>query len=96
MELSGLLPSTSPKALSSHEAEKLRTASEKLEASFLAQMLKESGFGKTPDFAGGGEGESQFTSFLIDAQAEKIVEAGGIGLAEQIFKSLTERVDGIS
>lgn len=74
--------------------DKLRDASEKLEASFLAEMLKSAGFGKPPESFGGGEGEDQFTSFLIQAQAEKMVEAGGIGLAEQLFEALKERTDG--
>lgn len=74
--------------------DKLRDASEKLEASFLAEMLKSAGFGRTPESFGGGEGEDQFASFLIQAQADKMVEAGGIGLAEQLFEVLKERADG--
>ncbi|SLN13815.1 Rod binding protein [Aquimixticola soesokkakensis] len=66
----------------------------KLEASFLSEMLKSSGLGKTPDSFGGGEGEDQFSSFLREAQAEKMVESGGIGLAEHIFESLKGRNNG--
>jgi Rod binding domain-containing protein len=74
--------------------DKLRDASEKLEASFLAEMLKSAGFGKNPESFGGGDGEDQFASFLVQAQADKMVEAGGIGLAEQLFDALKERADG--
>ncbi|SEL05770.1 rod-binding protein [Pacificibacter marinus] len=74
--------------------DKLRDVSEKLEATFLAEMLKSAGFGKNPDAFGGGEGEDQFASFLIQAHAEKMVKAGGIGLAEQLFEALKERTDG--
>jgi flagellar protein FlgJ len=74
--------------------DQLRDASEKLESAFLAEMLKSAGFGKTPDTFGGGEGEGQFASFLIQAQADKMVEAGGIGLAEHLFEALKERADG--
>lgn len=77
-----------------HREDQLRTVSEKLEAQFLAEMLKLSGFGKTPKAFGGGNGEDQFTSFLVEAQAQKIVEAGGVGLAEQIFNSLKEQSNG--
>lgn len=91
MDLSGLQTQSAQSGLSKYETQRLRDASEKLEANFLALMLKESGLGKTPDFGGGGEGEDQFASFLVEAQAQKIVEAGGIGLAEQIFHSLAER-----
>ena len=76
--------------------DKLRAASQDLEANFLAEMLKSAGFGETPDFFGGGEGEDQFSSFLVQEQAKKIVEAGGIGLAEQIFNVLKEKADGVN
>ncbi|PTQ75015.1 rod-binding protein [Celeribacter persicus] len=71
--------------------EKLRDVSKQLEATFLAEMLKSAGFGQTPNAFGGGSSEDQFSSFLVQAQAEKMVEAGGIGLAEQIFNALKEK-----
>lgn len=66
-------------------------AAQKLEASFVAEMLKSAGFGEARDSFGGGAGEDQFASFLLDAQAEKIVESGGFGLTEALFESLKER-----
>lgn len=66
----------------------LRRAAEGLEASFLAEMLKLAGIGKTPDAFGGGPGEDAFASFLIQAYADKIVEAGGIGLADRVYRDL--------
>lgn len=73
----------------------LRVAAQKLEATFLAEMLKSAGLGETRDAFGGGSGEDQFSSFLVQAQAEKIVDAGGLGLAEALFDALKERqVDG--
>lgn len=69
----------------------LRVAAQQLEATFLAEMLKNAGLGKSRDSFGGGSGEDQFASFLVQAQAEKIVEAGGIGLAESLFEALKER-----
>lgn len=72
----------------------LRDAAKALEASFLAQMLKAAGFGKARDAFGGGTGEDQFSSFMVQAQAEKMVDAGGIGLAESLFEALKERRDG--
>ncbi|WP_417242211.1 rod-binding protein [Celeribacter sp.] len=92
MDVSGsLAPQTSTLTKDQARIEQLRDASEKLEAGFLAEMLKASGLGKTPDTFGGGTGEDQFTSFLVQAQAEKLVEAGGIGLAEHIFQALVEK-----
>ena len=58
-----------------------RLAAKKLEAAFIAEMLKASGLGKAPEGFGGGAGEDQFASFLREAQAKEIVRAGGFGLA---------------
>lgn len=71
----------------------LRAAAEKFEAQFLAEMLKHAGLGETKGAFTGGPGEAQFASFLREAQAEELVRAGGIGLAEQIFDALKERAD---
>ena len=69
----------------------LREAARKLEASFLAEMLQSAGLGESRTGFGGGAGEDQFSSFLVQAQAEEMVRAGGIGLAETIFEALKER-----
>jgi flagellar protein FlgJ len=69
----------------------LLDAAKKLEATFLAEMLKAAGFGEARESFGGGEGEDQFASFLVQEQATAMVEAGGIGLAENLFRSLKER-----
>ncbi|MBL9059770.1 MAG: rod-binding protein [Mangrovicoccus sp.] len=69
----------------------LRRAAEKLESTFLSEMLRSAGLGETAETFGGGVGEDQFASFLSDAQAETIVTGGGIGLAESIFRSLKAR-----
>lgn len=53
-------------------------------------MLKASGLGKPQDAFGGGAGEDQFQSFLVQAQAEEMVRAGGIGLAESLFQALQD------
>lgn len=68
-------------------------AAQKLEATFLAEMLKAAGLGDMNDAFGGGIGEEQFKSFLTEAQAEEMVKAGGIGLAESLFNALKVRED---
>ncbi len=73
---------------------RLREVAKDLEASFLSEMLKHSGLGKPRESFGGGTGEDQFSSLLIDAQARAMVDAGGIGLAESIFQSLQEKANG--
>lgn len=81
------LPGTQAKA----RDDAMRDAAMKLEASFLTEMLKSAGLGKSREgLGGGGAGEDQFSSFLIRAQAEQITEAGGIGLAESLYNALKE------
>lgn len=69
----------------------LRQAAQDLEASFLAEMLKSAGLGKSRESFGGGAGEDQFSTFMIRAQAEEMAKAGGIGLAESLYHALKER-----
>jgi Rod binding domain-containing protein len=66
-------------------------AAQKLEATFLAEMLKSSGLGQASESFGGGAGEDQFASFLVQEQAMQMVRAGGIGLSESIYETLKER-----
>ena len=66
----------------------LRDVARELEASFLTEMLKASGLGKSRGFGGGGAGENQFSSFLVRELAGSIAKSGGIGLQEAIFQSL--------
>ncbi|MCK8463350.1 rod-binding protein [Aliiroseovarius sp. S1339] len=73
---------------------RLMDVARKLEASFLSEMLKSAGVGKTPDSFGGGAGEDQFSSFLRQAQADEMVKAGGIGLAQSLFEALKEQDHG--
>ncbi len=68
----------------------LRKLANDLEAQFLAEMLKASGVGKPREGFGGGAGESQFSSFLTNEYADAIVETGGIGLSEAIYRSLVQ------
>ncbi len=70
-----------------------RKAAEKLEATFLAEMLKSAGFGSQENSFSGGVGEDQFASFHRQAIAEKMAAAGGIGLAEHILRHMTEARD---
>lgn len=69
----------------------LREAALQLEASFLAEMLRAAKLGQPPEEFGGGIGEEQFSSLLVDTYAQKLVERGGIGLAEHIFEAIKKR-----
>jgi peptidoglycan hydrolase FlgJ len=69
----------------------LRAKSVELEAAFLAEMLAYTGMDTQIESFSGGHGEQQFTSFLRQEHAKAITQQGGIGLAEQVFKSLTRQ-----
>ncbi len=69
----------------------LMEAAQKLEAGFLAEMLQAAGLGQTSESFGGGAGEEQFSSFLVQEQAMQIVKNGGIGLAQSLFDALKEQ-----
>ncbi len=69
----------------------LRDAALRLEAGFLKEMLEGAGLGRPPAGLGGGAGEDQFASFLLEAQALRLARAGAIGLAESLFKALKAR-----
>lgn len=85
------IPPVGSSAVTVNKDQALREVAEKLEASFLAEMLKSAGLGKTSDHFGGGAGEEQFGSFLLQEQAMQMVKAGGIGLSESLFQALKER-----
>ena len=86
-------PLASPQTQAEQRDLKLFEAAQKLEAGFLAEMLKSAGLGQTSESFGGGAGEEQFGSFLRQAQAEEMVKRGGIGLAESLYEALKERAD---
>ena len=89
------VPSTEA-ALDAQDAQdaRLREAAVRLEAGFLREMLEGAGLGRPPAGFGGGAGEEQFASFLLDAQAERLARSGGIGLAELIVRALGDRDAG--
>ncbi|MCP1167929.1 rod-binding protein [Limimaricola litoreus] len=64
-------------------------AAQALETGFLSELLRLSDPGAPDTGFGGGAGEEQFRSFLFQAQAERMVEAGGIGLAERLYAGLS-------
>lgn len=91
--LNPLLSDTTPQLPSSKSPKnpELWKLSKSLEATFLSEMLKTAGLGKTSDSFGGGIGEEQFSSFLNQQRAEAMADKGGIGLAESIYRSLTDQ-----
>nr|MDV2929978.1 rod-binding protein [Roseovarius sp. W115] len=74
--------------------EDIKLAAEKLEATFLAEMLKAAGFGEQENSFSGGSGEDQFASFHRQVIADQIAAAGGVGLTEHIMRALMETENG--
>lgn len=60
------------------------------EAAILTELLQAAGADQMTSTFGGGVGEERFASFLLRAQAERIAEHGGIGLAELALRSLMD------
>jgi flagellar protein FlgJ len=80
------LPGTSPKTTS--VAEKARAASQDFEAVFINSMLQQmfAGVGEGP--YSGGPGANMWRSFLTDEYAKSFAKNGGIGIADQVYRSL--------
>ena len=91
LEILGARTAPLPSATSSHDA--LKEVAIQLETTFLSEMLKSAGLGNTQGVFAGGEGEDQFSSFLVHEQAEQLARAGGIGLAESIFLALRKQAN---
>lgn len=89
MKVSDAAPSTArlePRPQSAALAE----AAIALEASFIAEMLKSSGLHDVEGSFFGGSGQDQYSSFMLEAQAKKIANAGGLGLSEMLFEVLKD------
>ena len=85
----GLLGPAAPDTPEGKTRKQIQQTAEKFEAAFIAQMLG-------PMFEGteaaapfsGGPGESAFKSFLLDAVAQQISKAGGIGLTDDLTRQM--------
>ena len=82
---------TQPANTARYDIERMQDVAQELEATFLAEMLKQARFGEARGAFGGGEGEEQFSSMLRMEHARALTERGGLGLAETIFRSLLQR-----
>jgi len=77
-----------PNAASSRD-DLLMAKAKELEAAFLSEMLGHAGMDADAEGSfGGGLGEAQFASFLRQEQARMMVEKGGIGLSEALFRAM--------
>ena len=88
-EISGGLIGPHSNATTISKDPQLWKLSKSLEATFLSERLAAAVMNASGSEFGGGIGEEQFSSFLVQKRAEAMVENGGIGLAQSIYDSLT-------
>lgn len=68
-----------------------KNAAEQFEAVMLSQSFSQMFKGvKSPSVAGGGKTEKIWQSLMIDEMAKGVAKAGGIGLAENIYKEINK------
>lgn len=59
---------------------------------FIAEMLKAAKVGEVGGPFTGGHGEEAFRSFLVREYAEAIGAQGGLGMADQLYRDLQQKV----
>ncbi|MGV8955962.1 MAG: rod-binding protein [Cypionkella sp.] len=80
-----LLNATAPRVV----PERMRQTADDFEASFLTQMLKPMFDSLSTEAPfGGGEAESTWRGFLVEAMAKQTVKAGGLGLSDTIVSEM--------
>ncbi len=80
------LPGDKPKT--ANPADKARSTSQDFEAMFLNSMLQPMFNGVNEGPFSGGQGANVWRSFLTDEYSKMIVKNGGIGIADQVYRSL--------
>jgi len=64
-------------------------AAQDFEAQFLSSMLQPMFEGIKADGAfGGGQGEQMFRSLLVDQYAQQMTRAGGVGVAQSVYREI--------
>ncbi len=89
----GLSATGAPLARPPAAQDPLMHKARELETAFLSEMLGHAGLDQTGESFAGGPGEEQFASFLRAEQARMMVDRGGIGLAETLFRAMGGQTD---
>lgn len=71
-------------------------AGKKFESMFLGQMLNlmQTDLDTEGGYFGGGHAEAMFRPMLMEEYAKSIVKKGGIGIAEQVTRTLLQHQEG--
>jgi Rod binding domain-containing protein len=79
----------SPDTPEGRTRKQIAQTAQKFEAAFIAQMLGPMFDGAEAEAPfGGGAGESAFKSFLLEAVAQQISKAGGVGLTDDLTRQM--------
>ena len=83
------LPTTLPTRsdVSAKQPDELQKVAQEFEAAFIAQMLTHSGLSEALT-SGEGKMAAAFGSFYIEQLANKMADAGGLGMADSIYGQL--------
>lgn len=89
--LTAYMPATAPKSAAAHGARDPRAweAAQDFEAQFVStlfQSMFDSMEQENP--FGGGPGETMFRSLLVDQYGREVAKAGGIGIADDIYREI--------
>jgi flagellar protein FlgJ len=82
-------PAAAPSAAELAKRGQIKQTAQKFETSFLSVMLGQMFEGTdTPAPFGGGPGEAMFKSFLTEAMAKKMTDAGGVGISAAVQREM--------
>ncbi len=78
-------------AMNTSEDEELKEACEQMESYMLSMIYKQmkNSIDTEDSLIPKGDYESMFEDYLVDAQVDNMVKAGGVGLADMMYKQLT-------
>jgi len=79
---------SAPSAPVGDTREKIAATAKDFEASFLSIMFGQMFQGVEAGEFGGGQGETMFRSFLMDAFAKQTARTGGVGLADSVQREM--------
>ncbi len=89
------MPVAMPPMLKTDDPAKLRAAAEEFEGVFLAQMLAPMFAGTAAEAPfGGGHAEDTWRSLQIDEFGKAIARAGGVGLADHVYREMLALQEG--
>jgi Rod binding domain-containing protein len=88
---------SAPAKLGAAGKERAKAASQSFEAVFLNSMFEHMFAGIDGEGPFGGSGATKvWRSFLTDAYAKNLAKAGGIGIADQVYRSLISHQEAAS